>query len=152
MKVQKSPFLYRKWWKVFKCFVKLSNLVKWLGLSCWLILTLYQRKRWRKSKSKKHEVLFLLSMFWYLWLQLVSWWRKVKIAHTKTHCQKSPDFFPDTTLPYSGVEGCQKKQQTSRNMNLMVFCAKIPLKLKNLQKCLKRVKNSMFFLRFFVLH
>jgi hypothetical protein len=63
-----------------------------------------------------------------------------------THtARKVPNFFQTLLNHIQGWEVCQKKQQTSRNINLVAFCAKIPLKLKNLQKCLKRAKNCMFF-------
>ena len=42
-------------------------------------------------------------------------------------------------------EGCQMKQKTLKKMSLEVFCAKIWLELKNLEKCLKWAKNSWFF-------
>ena len=37
------------------------------------------------------------------------------------------------------------KGKTSIDMNLMVFCAKIQLELKNLQKCGKDTKIGTFF-------
>ena len=42
-------------------------------------------------------------------------------------------------------QGCQKKWKTMRNVNLAVFCAKIPLQLKNLEKCWNWAKNGVFF-------
>ena len=50
-----------------------------------------------------------------------------------------------------GCVGCQIKGKTSINMNLVVFCAKIQLELKNLKKCGKDKKIPIFFLRFFIL-
>ena len=44
--------------------------------------------------------------------------------------------------------GCQVKQKTSMNMNLVLFCAKIQLELKNLQKCGKDTKIHSFFVVF----
>ena len=44
-----------------------------------------------------------------------------------------------------GCVGCQMKGKTSIDMNLVVFCAKIQLELKNLQKCDKDTKIRTFF-------
>ena len=44
-----------------------------------------------------------------------------------------------------GCVGCQMKGKTSIAMNLVVFCAKIQLELKNLQKCGKDTKICTFF-------
>ena len=44
-----------------------------------------------------------------------------------------------------GCVGCQMKGKTSIDMNLVVFCAKIQLELKNLQKCGKDPKIRPFF-------
>ena len=47
-----------------------------------------------------------------------------------------------------GCVGCQMKRKTSMNMNLVLFCAKIQLELKNLQKCGKDTKIHAFFCGF----
>ena len=44
-----------------------------------------------------------------------------------------------------GCVGCQMKGKTSIDMNLVVFCAKIQLELKNLQKCGKGTIIHTFF-------
>ena len=44
-------------------------------------------------------------------------------------------FFQPLFNKIQGSQGCQKKWKTSRNVNLAVFCAKILLKLSNLEKC-----------------
>ena len=44
-----------------------------------------------------------------------------------------------------GCVGCQMKGKTSIDMNLVVFCAKIQVELKNLQKCGKDTKICTFF-------
>ena len=44
-----------------------------------------------------------------------------------------------------GCVGCQMRGKTSIDMNLVVFCAKIILELKNQQKCGKDPKICTFF-------
>ena len=44
-----------------------------------------------------------------------------------------------------GCVECQMKGNTSIDMNLVIFCAKIQLELKNLQKCEKDTKIYTFF-------
>ena len=44
-----------------------------------------------------------------------------------------------------GCVECQMKGNTSIDMNLVIFCAKIQLELKNLQKCGKDTKIYTFF-------
>ena len=47
-----------------------------------------------------------------------------------------------------GCVGCQMKQKTSMNMNLVLFCAKTQLEWKNLQKRGKDTKIHSFFCGF----
>ena len=51
-----------------------------------------------------------------------------------------------TVLNYiKGCVGCQMKGKTSIDMNMVVFCTKIQLELKNLQKCGKDSKICILF-------
>ena len=79
---------------------------------------------------------------------LLGWW-SLKMARgwessmeATAHTAKKV-FYSFQTL-FNHIQGCvgyQMKQKSSINMDLVVFCAKILLELKNLQKYGKGTKN-----------
>ena len=87
-------------------------------------------------------------------LQTLFNFAKVWAAHQPHHtARKVFNSFQTLLNHIQGCVGCQMKGKTSIDMNLVVFCAKIQLELKNLQKCGKDPKIRLFFevLRFFIL-
>ena len=62
---------------------------------------------------------------------------KLNLFHT---ARKVFNSFQTLFNHIQGCVGCQMKQKTSINMNLVLFCAKTQLELKNLQKCRKDTK------------
>ena len=58
-----------------------------------------------------------------------------KCSHT---AKKVFNFFQTLFNHIQGCVGCQMKQKTSMNMNLVVFCAKTQLELKKSTKMWKR--------------
>ena len=70
---------------------------------------------------------------------------RLKLSHT---ARKVFNSFQPLFNHIQGCVGCQMKRKTSMNMNLVLFCAKIQLELKNLQKCGKDTKIHAFFVVF----
>ena len=66
-------------------------------------------------------------------------------GNTRHTARKVFNSFQTLLNHIQGCVGCQMKGKTSIDMNLVVFCAKIQLELKNLQKCGKDPKIRTFF-------